>query len=234
MSIFYSSLTAGIGNSLETENLEKNYKDYNELTFINTWMTMFCTISLFCLYQPFMKLWVGEKLLLPTSVVILLAVYFYVYQFYRITLTYKDAAGIWWEDRLRPYVAMIINVICNIILVRFIGLEGVILSTILSLLISVPWATYTVFKYIFHRPSMSYYRKVFIHMVFTIVVCFITWNLCLFLHEGIVGFFEKAIMCVILPNILFIIVFYKTPEFKGLIIRSMPLLYKIKNKFLKG
>ncbi len=234
MSIFYSSLTAGIGNSLETENLEKNYKDYNELTFINTWMTMFCTISLFCLYQPFMKLWVGEKLLLPTSVVILLAVYFYVYQFYRITLTYKDAAGIWWEDRLRPYVAMIINVICNIILVQFIGLEGVILSTILSLLISVPWATYTVFKYIFHRPSMSYYRKVFIHMVFTIVVCFITWNLCLFLHEGIVGFFEKAIMCVILPNILFIIVFYKTPEFKGLIIRSMPLLYKIKNKFLKG
>lgn len=234
MTIFYSSLTAGIGNSLETETLEKNYKDYNVLTLMNTWMTMFCTVSLFCLCQSFMRLWVGDKLLLDMSVVLLLSVYLYIYQFYRITLTYKDAAGIWWEDRFRPYAAMLVNMICNVILVQFIGLQGVILSTVFSLLISVPWATHTVFKYIFHRSSTDYYKKMFIHILFTVAVCFVTWNFCSIIQEGFIGFFEKIIVCVTLPNILFVMVFRKTFEFGVIAGKGKHVFAGIKSRFLGG
>jgi len=58
IAMVYNSMTAGIGNSLETETIEKNYFDFNVLTFANFWLVSFCSVSLLCLYQPFMKLWV--------------------------------------------------------------------------------------------------------------------------------------------------------------------------------
>ena len=71
----------------------------------------------------------------------------------KIPVVYKDAAGIWWEDRFRPYVCMITNVVLNIVLVQLIGISGIILSTVLSLFVSIPWENYTIFKYVFNRSS---------------------------------------------------------------------------------
>lgn len=68
------------------------------LTFLNNWLVGWFSICLFCSYQPFMKWWVGEKLLFPIPVVVLFAVFFYSWLFRRIGLTYKDAAGMWEQD----------------------------------------------------------------------------------------------------------------------------------------
>ena len=35
--IIYTSLTAGLGNSIELETVEKNYQDFKVLTFMNSW-----------------------------------------------------------------------------------------------------------------------------------------------------------------------------------------------------
>lgn len=112
-----------------------------------------------CLVQPFMRIWTGELLMFPISMVILFSVYFYLYQINKIVLAYKDAAGLWWYDRFRPYVVMGTNLIGNIILVQFIGIHGVILSTIVSLIISVPWATYTIYKFLFKKGAVQYARS---------------------------------------------------------------------------
>ena len=87
MTIIYSSITAGLGNSLALESEEKNYADFKVLSFLNNWMVAFCSICLLCLYQPFMKLWVGSELMFSMRVVILLVAYFLIYQIRRIVLT---------------------------------------------------------------------------------------------------------------------------------------------------
>ncbi|MCD7819641.1 MAG: polysaccharide biosynthesis protein [Lachnospiraceae bacterium] len=139
MAIIYDSLTAGIGNSIVIDTPEKVYKDFNTLSFLNAWLVCFCSASLLCLFQPFMAIWVGEELMFSFDIVLLLVVYFYFYESQKIVITYKDAAGIWWEDRLRPYVVMAVNLIGNLIMVQLIGIYGVILSTILSYIVSIPW-----------------------------------------------------------------------------------------------
>ena len=146
IAIIYNSMTAGIGNSLQTESVEKNYFDFNVLTFANFWIVLFCTTSLLCLYQPFMKIWASENNMLDMWVVVLLVIYFYVYQIRKVILTYKDAGGIWWEDRYRPYIVMVVNLVGNLVMVQFIGIYGVILSTIISMLVSIPIENYTVFR----------------------------------------------------------------------------------------
>ena len=217
MTIIYDSMTAGLGNSLETESVEKNYHDFNVLTLLNMWLVTFCSASLLCLYQPFMKIWVHEKNMFPMHIVILLVVYFYVYQSRRIVLTYKDAGGLWWEDRLRPYVMMAVNVIGNIIMVQTIGLSGVLLSTILSMLVAFPWENYTVFKYIFEKSSAKYYAKFFLYVITSAVICVVTWAACLWLPGGIIGLVLRAVVCVIVPNVMFYAILHRSSEMKDTI-----------------
>ncbi len=213
ISIVFSSVTAGIGNSLETETIEKNYDIFKKIVFLNAWIVTFCTVALACLYQPFMRIWVHEDNMLPLGVALLLAVYFYITGIRYAVFTYKDAAGIWWEDRIRPYVVMCTNIVLNIISVQIIGIYGVILSTIISMTISIPWETHTVFKYVFHMPSKQYFKRFWVFAGLAGILCVITYLLCWPLPNGILWFVVRAIICLIVPNVLFIVVFHKTDEF---------------------
>ena len=213
IAMIYNAMTAGIGNSLETETIEKNYFDFNVLTFANFWLVSFCSVSLLCLYQPFMKLWVNEKNMLDMLIVVLLVVYFYVYQIRKVILTYKDAGGIWWEDRFRPYIMMIVNLVGNFVLVQIIGIYGVILSTIISMLVSIPLENYTVFKYIFHKPSREFYLKNTLYVIFAMGLCVVTYWMCSYAPESLAGLFIRTVICLIVPNGLIIMLFHKTKEF---------------------
>lgn len=213
MTVIYSSLTAGLGNSLAAESVEKNYEDFKVLSFLNAWMVAFCSVCLLCLYQPFMKLWVGTELMFGMRIVVLLVIYFFVYQIRRIVLTYKDAGGIWWEDCFRPYVVMTVNLVSNVLLVQIIGIDGVILSTILSMLISLPWENYTVFKYIFHKSSKEYYVSSILYTVVAALIATITYIICAWMPDGWLGLFLRAGICVVIPNAIFGFIFRKTMEF---------------------
>lgn len=213
LGIVYSSMTAGLGNSLQTDSLDTNYRNFEKFSFINSWMVGWCAVCLVCLYQPFMQIWVGEKLMFPFYVVLEMGLYFYVYQIRKIPVVYKDAAGIWWEDHFRPYVCMIVNVVLNIALAQVIGISGIILSTVFSLFISIPWENYTIFKYVFHRSSKSYYGKMFLSASTMLLAGSVTLWICSLLSDGIPAFVLKMCVCVVVPNVIFALLNCKRPEF---------------------
>ena len=66
-----------------------------------------------------MKLWVGSDLMLPFSVVILLCIYYYIYEINQLLNVYKDAAGIWHKDRYRPLITALSNLVLNLFMVQF-------------------------------------------------------------------------------------------------------------------
>lgn len=214
LGICYSAMTAGLGNSLQTETLEKNYKDFHKFSFINAWLIGWCAICLVCLYQPFMYLWAGEDLMFPFIIVLELGIYFYVYQIRKIPVVYKDAAGIWWEDRFRPYICMIVNVVLNVTLVHYIGVSGIILSTVFSLMISIPWENHTIFKYVFRRSSREYYSKMLYYFLVTVGVGAITLMICNSFENTFFFLMVKGIVCLIVPNVLFFILYKNRNEFK--------------------
>lgn len=214
LGIIYAAMTAGLGNSLETETVDKNYRDFEKLSFMNAWIVGWCAVCLVCLYQPFMKIWVGEELMFPFYIVLEFALYFYIYQLRKIPVTYKDAAGIWWEDRFRPYVCMVVNLVFNIVLVQIIGVSGIILSTVFSLVVSIPWENYTIFKYVFHRSSVHYYKKMGYYFLSMLLGGVITYWSCSFFGEGFLMLCIRAVVCVIIPNIIFVVLNFKRQEFK--------------------
>lgn len=218
LGIAYSSMTAGLGNSLQTDSLEDNYRNFEKFSFINSWLVGWCTVCLVCLYQPFMRIWVGEDLMFPFYVVLEMGLYFFIYQIRKIPVVYKDAAGIWWEDRFRPYVCMVVNVVLNIVLVQLIGISGIILSTVFSLMISIPWENYTIFKYVFHRSSGVYYKKMLLSASSMLLAGVATFGICSLFGDGIGSFLLRGLICVIVPNTIFVMFNAKRDEFKQTVV----------------
>ncbi len=156
--IILSSITAGLGNCFVTETKEKNFKDLCKFTFLFLWLTGVCTCCFLAMYQPFMELWVGRELMLGNGMVILFAVYFLIYTFTKLLIVYKDAAGLWHQDRFRPLAAAALNLGLNLLMVKSWGLYGIILSTIVSMtVVSIPWMIKNLFSEVFDRRMFREY-----------------------------------------------------------------------------
>lgn len=219
--VVFDSCTAAIGNSILVESKEKNYADLKKLTFFVMWMIGFCSVCLLCLYQPFMRLWssvANGDYMLDYTAVVCFVLYFYFDRAMQLLITYKDAAGIWHTDRFRPLVTAFANLILNIILVQVMGLNGVMLSTVLSiLLIGLPWIIYNLFTELFKRNAKQYAMSLLGYTAITAIISVCCICICDFVPEmgrgGIGSLVVKGLICVVVSNVMYVLFYYKTQSF---------------------
>ncbi len=214
--IVFQSCTAGIGNSVIMESKEKNFEDLKKFTFFIAWIAGFCTCCFLCLYQPFMEVWVGKDLMLGFTAVICFCIYYFVYEINQLLNTYKDAAGIWHEDRFRPLITAMSNLIMNLVMVQFWGIYGVLLSTVLStLFIGMPWLLHNLFTVLFDRSQMMGYIRILFKytciVIISCVACYVVSTLVNFPTFG--NLVYRAVICCIFPNLIYFMVYRKTVEF---------------------
>lgn len=220
--ILYRACLAGFGNSLLTETQKKNYSDFNKLTYVICFALNFCVSCLLCLYTPFMYLWLRkESLILNYIYVILFTIYFLVYEITMLLEVYKDAAGNWHKDRFRPLIASVVNLITNIMLVKLIGLYGIIISTIISyLFINIPWIYKRLFRDVFYEISAKEYAfkllKYLFVIIFSACVCA---NVCGYVKLGnnILQFIFNGVICLIFSCLFFWIFTFKSQEYTSIL-----------------
>lgn len=215
IAVIFSAITAGIGNSLVTETPEKNYNDFEKFTFIICFILCICCCCFAGLYQPFMKLWVGEKLMLDFSFVIMFCILFYCLELAMVWATVKDAAGLWHSDRFRPLVGTAVNLILNIVLVKIIGLYGIILSTVISyILISMPWLIHNLFKYLYKGSIKAYLKDLLLYIIVTICSTVLSIIICNKITiDGIAGLLIKGIACIGISLGIEVLIYRKKKEF---------------------
>ena len=142
-------------------------------------------------------------------------VYFFSQHMIMVVQLYKDAAGLWWEDRWRAAVEGIFNLTVNIILVRWLGVVGVLLSTIITLVcISYPWQSFVLYKNYFQKPVLPYAIKQLKVMIIGFFVCAVTYLASQFITGNIiVVFLQRGIIAAILPNLLLMIIWHNNSEY---------------------
>lgn len=238
LTILTAAITAGIGNKMITNSRDDNYQDFKNFTFVNGWISSWCSVFLLCLYQHFIRIWIGESYLFPFSTVYLMVIYFFLPRLTTMTYTYREAAGLWWEDRFRPLVATAVNLIVNILLVQTIGMNGVIISTLIcTIFINVPWGSYILFKNYFKKSFKEYFGQLMYYLVITNLAGFATLLICSLLPStGWIILFAKAFICCIVPNMIFFVCYKNTKEFDyakklsvrilNKIIRNIPAIHK--------
>ena len=216
ITVVFVACTAGIGNSIVVETKEKNFNDFIKFTFIICWISGFCSVCLLCLFQPFMELWVGKDLMLSVSAVICFVIYFFVRQFNALFNLYKDASGMWHEDRIRPLVASLTNLVLNLILVQFIGIYGILLATVLAIIcVGMPWLLHNLFSVIFDKEHVWAYIGKLLKYIFAVFInCLATYLICSRISIGLTPtILVRGVICIIVPNVIYYLIFRKTEEY---------------------
>lgn len=211
------SMIPGVGNSIVTESREKNYKDLRKFDYIYTAIAGWAATCLLCLYQPFMMLWVGEDLMLGLPEVIGLSLYFYILKIGDIRWAYHEGAGLWWECRYVAITEAVVNVILNIVLCKFLGIMGIILATLLSLLlINFICCPMVLFRVYFKNGKLKeYFIDHLCYFATTLPAAGLSFWFCLILPwNSIVGLILCLMICSVVYIGLFFVIWHRTKRYR--------------------
>ena len=212
----FSSITASIGDFGVSKSPDESYQLYKKVQFVNFWVVSFCTISIFVLINPFISLiWLGNDFLVSFPILIVSILNFYIVGIRRTILTFKDAYGLPWYDRYKPLIGAVVNLFFSIWLQSFMGVIGIFLgTTITHLFVNVWYEALVVFKYCFQKKLSIFFVEFFSHFLIFLGTIAATYGICSLLPcDSILHFIFYIGICVIVPNGLFFLIFFRTPEF---------------------
>lgn len=212
----FSGITASVGNLNAKESIERKEEFFNIINFCNFWLYGFCSICIVVLINDVITLWIGEKFILDISIPIILAVNFYMVGMQNAVWTYKNTLGIFRQGRYLLFVTAGINLFASMYLGSKWGLFGILLATAISRVCTNAWFDpYIVYKVGFKKSVIKYLFRYIEYIAILLLAGGITGYLCNLLSIGLyVGFIIKLIICLFIPNIIIIIFFKGTPEFK--------------------
>ena len=229
-SSIFDVIVPSLGNLIATEDKEHQLLTYRRIEFLNFWVNSFTSISLFFILTPFIRIWVGNNYVLGDSIVLLLVVNYYIYISRLPIFSIKSAAGIFEPDRMSPIIESIINLAVSIILAKMIGITGVYIGTLISSFVPWIWSPIVVHKHVFNMPSFRYFIRqgVRFGLVFTYGFLMKLFFDAFSFENAILNIILRGVVCLIVPNLIIVIIYSRTDEFKYVIKTVKMLLLKIK------
>ena len=212
------SITASIGHLGVSGSDEKKLWVFNVLNFALFWICGFASICLITLFNPFITLWLGEEFLLDIYMVTAIVFYFYLCGMRYSVGAYRNALGVFWFDRYRPLAQAIVKLGLSIWLGSQWGAIGVLLGSIVSTVATCFWVEpYVLYKHGLHMRISPYFLRYLCYTVICIGAGVVTYGAVFVIAiEGVFGFILKALICVIIPNAVFFMIFRKSKEFQYL------------------
>jgi len=205
----YYSMESGFGNRIYTSGRKDNFKLFMRFCRLVQIIVVWCSAMTLALYQPFLLEWTRGKhgLMCHMLTPVLMVLFLYINQSRQVLLSFKSGASLWHQDRFKPICAGAVNLITNILFVIYLPkeykLDGVIFSTIFSMvLIQIPWETHVVFTTFFAKEHARLYWR--FHFKFAILagfLCFLTWGaVTLIPLAGIIGLAIKGFVAAVISG----------------------------------
>lgn len=231
ISKIFSAVTASIGNLVVEKNKEETEKVFYKILFMNYWIFDVCAICFYCLLQPFVKLWVGERFLLSNITVYVIVLLFYLNGMRRTVLEFRNATGIFWYDRYKAIIEAITNLVVSIPLTYIWGVMGVKMGSVIALLSTSFWVEgWVLYRHFFQKTSMQYLRKQIFYGLLTLLQCVLLNCFCRIIDDGsILTFLIQCIFCFMISNLVIIILFWHTEEFRYYLNIAKQMLTKRRN-----
>ena len=195
--VITKAIMSSIGNSLVSESVEKNYSNLTKIEFLHNIAVVACSAYMISLYQPFMRLWMGEELTLADPVMMLFVLYFYIRAMSEVRNAYFSALGYWWQARWLFLAEALMNIVLMYFLGKKYGMAGILIAPCITLLtVNYVGITDLMFREYFGAGRGKYYCNRIIYTLMTVVISFSAWYCCgLVSFEGIPGLMVKAGVC---------------------------------------
>ncbi|MEG0643133.1 MAG: polysaccharide transporter [Clostridia bacterium] len=229
LSQIFTAITSSVGNLLTENNEEKSYLLYKRLMLLNFWIYGLSAIGIYITINTIIIIWLGVQYTFLNITILALSINFFSQGMRRVMQTFAAAGGICYENRFVPIIEATVNLAVSIILVKLIGLTGVVIGTFVSSLV-LHLYSFPVFIYepIFKKEKNEYIVDYLKYLAIFLITLIVTYLATKFINidGNIMRLVFQVGMCLIIVNLIFYILFRKSEEFKY----YLGLLYKLINK----
>ena len=229
--IIFNSLTHSIGNLNATDDKDKQFELFKVINFAIFWIITFCSVCFLMLLNDFITLWIGKEYVFGMLTVIVIVLNFFMPGTISTVSIYRDTIGMFRQTKYVFLLTAFINLVLSIILGNIYGIFGILLATAIARILTNMWYEPVIlFKTYFKKSPFIYFkRQVFYWIIF--VICSIsTYLLCrTFNSISIVNLMLKLVICIIVPNIIIMALFFRSKEFEYIYVQ---IIKKITNKIM--
>lgn len=212
-----ASLKASVGNLAATENSEKQELVFNKILFIFFWAVCVTTTCLFALLNPFVgDIWLGQAYKIPISILAVLVVNYFISIMVLPVESFRTSNGLFVQGWMRPAIMAVLNIALDFLMGIKWGIFGIFLATTISRLVTQVWFDpYLIYREVFRKSSFPFFKKYVVYACVTAISCIVTAFAvsCIEIPINIICFFVKAIIAVIVPNVLIVVLFHRCKEF---------------------
>jgi O-antigen/teichoic acid export membrane protein len=228
-SIIFLSLQASFGNLNSETNEKSKYEAFSALNLLSFWIYGFCSICFLVIFEDFIILWLGKGFLIEKSAVYMAVLTFYIQGLLYPIWIYRQTTGMFKYTKHIMFYASIINIVLSIVLGYKIGLTGILLATVLARVSTNLWyEPYILHKILFKKSIKFYYKNQILNVFVLIITYLITQNVAdlILLDNNIANLIIKLSICIVVPNLVFLIIFNRKNEFQYLYTRSFRKIIK--------
>lgn len=218
----FAGVSASAGNLYATATVEKKYKFFEVMNFISILIFGTAGIGLACCSNEIIHLWVSDEYVIPQPFPILIGVEMLFTGMTANLGQIRNISGAFRQMWFRPVIGMVINLGVSIALVQVLGIYGVIIGTIVSIVLT----NFIVDPRIIHRfslenyrPVSQYYKKNAVYFALLALIGGVDMWICTVLTTGngwLTVVLHIAIVLISVPGV-FILVFRNSHECKYLI-----------------
>ncbi len=235
-SLLYKALQGiipSIGNLVYTDDLEKSYRIYRMLDLLYFFIGGYVCCIYALLLQPFMTMFFGGEFLLPDEYVIGLAINIFLGMQFENAYNFRSTHGNFENDRKYMIMSAIVKLFLSVVLVKYLGVVGVIIGTIGGLLFIIYGRIQFVFRIILKKSIAKYLMH---HLCWSLIMFgeilvikyIIEWLNFAISYSGLL---LQCLIIAILMAIFQITVFYRTEEFKDILGYIENIKAMLKKKF---
>ena len=225
------SFSAGVGNLVAEGNREREIGVFWELVAVRFIVGGVMVFGIYCFIEPFITLWLGSEYVLDHWILVLLMTNIFIMQVRGPVDMFNSAFG-HYADVWAAWAEGIINITVTLATAPFLGICGILLGKIVSLMaIVVIWKPIYLYRDGFKLPLWQYWRNIIIYIMIFLGTCMlcIKFNLLIPINEfgGFVEWTSKAILSVSIFCCLYIcLLFFLTKGSRTLINRIKELIIR--------
>lgn len=219
LSVLLNAVIGSLGNLIASEPIDHQYRVFKTYRFVGYWLYGFCAVAYYILFQPFITIWAGPEWIVDDLTIALICLERYNIGHRVVVNNFKSAAGLFNQDKWCAFGQALVNLVVSVVMVKLIGLPGIYMGTVIQGLLATAVKPYVLYKYGFQRNVVSYYidSVKYLGVELVIAACMMGLKHLILPDLSMVStgrFVILIIATAVVPNLFYILAFYKTDEFK--------------------
>lgn len=178
LNLLFTEITSILGHIYVTDTKKNYFTKFKQVYALNFVVGIIFFLGFAAVSDSIIEIMFSKDHITTRFILIVITFDYFLNFMRRTPALFKRASGIIYEDRHRPIIEGIVNIILSIILVNFLGVGGVLVGTIITrLVISYTYEPHILFKFAFDKPNAKDFYLVhystFIIFILTTITYFL-------------------------------------------------------------